>query len=203
MKISAKAEYACLAVLALARQGPESSPLHIREISEAYGIPERYLVQILLQLKGAGLVASTRGVAGGYRLARAATDISLSEVLVAVDGPDVPRRIPARPSVRRPRCSPRSGKASARRNASFSTTRRSLNLPNSPRPMSGSSDSTTSGQNLSTDDGFETKRSPAITSTTPTKAATPTNPSASVGLNPPFGGPLIRPFRQCQTERPK
>ena len=94
MKISAKAEYACLAVLALARQGPESSPLHIREISEAFGIPERYLVQILLQLKGAGLVSSTRGVAGGYRLARAATDISLSEVLVAVDGPDVPRRIP-------------------------------------------------------------------------------------------------------------
>jgi Rrf2 family protein len=43
-------------------------------------------------LKGAGLVASTRGVAGGYRLARAATSISLSEVLVAVDGPDVPRR---------------------------------------------------------------------------------------------------------------
>ena len=178
MKISAKAEYACLAVLALARQGPESSPLHIHEISEAFGIPERYLVQILLQLKGAGLVSSTRGVAGGYRLARAATDISLSEVLVAVDGPDVPRqRFLARPSVRRPRCSPRSGRAFARRNASFSTTRRSLNLPNSPRPMSGSSDSTTSGQNLSTDDGFEMKRSPAITSTTPTKTATPTNPS--------------------------
>jgi Rrf2 family cysteine metabolism transcriptional repressor len=92
MKVSAKAEYACLAVLALARQGPESSPLHIREISEAYGIPERYLVQILLQLKGAGLVASTRGAAGGYRLARAATSISLSEVLVAVDGPDASRR---------------------------------------------------------------------------------------------------------------
>ena len=92
MKISAKAEYACLAVLALARQGPESSPLHIREISEAYGIPERYLVQILLQLKGAGLVASTRGAAGGYRLARAASSISLSEVLVAVDGPDASRR---------------------------------------------------------------------------------------------------------------
>ena len=50
--------------------GPESSPVHIREISEAYGIPERYLVQILLQLKGAGLVASTRGASGGYRLAR-------------------------------------------------------------------------------------------------------------------------------------
>src|ERR1700677_216140 len=94
MKISAKAEYACLAVLSLARQGPASSPLHIREISQEHGIPERYLVQILLQLKGAGLVASTRGAAGGYRLARPASSISLSEVLFAVDGPDEARRDP-------------------------------------------------------------------------------------------------------------
>ena len=61
MKISAKAEYACLAVLALARHGPESSPVHIREISEAYGIPERYLVQILLQLKGPGWSRAREG----------------------------------------------------------------------------------------------------------------------------------------------
>jgi len=91
MKISAKAEYACLAVLALARHGADSSPLHIREISGAYGIPERYLVQILLQLKGAGLVASTRGASGGYRLARDASSISLSQVLTAVDGPETTR----------------------------------------------------------------------------------------------------------------
>jgi Rrf2 family transcriptional regulator, cysteine metabolism repressor len=99
MKISAKAEYACLAVLALARSRPESSSVHIRQISRDYGIPERYLVQILLQLKGAGLVASTRGAAGGYRLARAASSISLSEILIAVDGPDEARRdssIPAK-----------------------------------------------------------------------------------------------------------
>ena len=101
MKISAKAEYACLAVLALARQGPESSPLHIRQISEAYGIPERYLVQILLQLKGAGLVASTRGASGGYRLARAAIEHLASEVLVAVDGPERRVGIPPGPSGRR------------------------------------------------------------------------------------------------------
>jgi Rrf2 family protein len=92
MKISAKAEYACLAVLALARQAPEGPPLRIREISKEYGIPERYLVQILLQLKGAGLVASTRGAAGGYRLARPATSISLSEILGVIDGPDVSAR---------------------------------------------------------------------------------------------------------------
>jgi Rrf2 family protein len=91
MKISAKAEYACLAVLALARQGADSSPLHIREISRAYEIPERYLVQILLQLKSAGLVASTRGASGGYRLARDATSISLGQILTAVDGPETTR----------------------------------------------------------------------------------------------------------------
>jgi Rrf2 family protein len=92
MKISAKAEYACLAVLALARQRPDAPPLRIREISEAFGIPERYLVQILLQLKSAGLVASTRGASGGYRLARDAASIALSEVLAAIDGPEVAAR---------------------------------------------------------------------------------------------------------------
>lgn len=88
MKISAKAEYACLAVLALARHRPEEPPVRIREIAESHAIPERYLVQILLQLKGAGLVVSTRGAAGGYRLARPADRISLGEVLAAIDGPD-------------------------------------------------------------------------------------------------------------------
>jgi len=88
MKVSAKAEYACLAMLALARRGSDSPPVPIREISGAYGIPERYLVQILLQLKGAGLVASTRGASGGYQLARAAQSISLGEILSAIDGPE-------------------------------------------------------------------------------------------------------------------
>jgi Rrf2 family protein len=88
MKISAKAEYACLAALALARHGPDAPPLRIREISVLYEIPERYLVQILLQLKGAGLVLSTRGASGGYRLARAATSISIGEILAAIEGPE-------------------------------------------------------------------------------------------------------------------
>ncbi len=88
MKVSAKAEYACLAVIALARRGQDSPPVPIREISGTYGIPERYLVQILLQLKGAGLVASTRGASGGYQLARSAARISLGEILSAIDGPD-------------------------------------------------------------------------------------------------------------------
>lgn len=92
MKISAKAEYACLAIIALAQTTSHDAPVPIREIAESHGIPERYLVQILLQLKGAGLVQSTRGASGGYRLARAANRISLGEVLSAIDGPgDSPR----------------------------------------------------------------------------------------------------------------
>ncbi|MDR3634919.1 MAG: Rrf2 family transcriptional regulator [Isosphaeraceae bacterium] len=100
MRISAKAEYACLAMLALARGGPDDPPVRIKEISDAHAIPERYLVQILLQLKGAGLVASTRGASGGYRLARSAAAISLAEVLTAIDGPEPPARGPLRPAVR-------------------------------------------------------------------------------------------------------
>lgn len=92
MKVSAKAEYACLAILALARPGGASAPVRIREIAESHEIPERYLVQILLQLKGAGLVHSTRGALGGYRLARPAEQISLGEVLAAIDGPGEPPR---------------------------------------------------------------------------------------------------------------
>src|SRR5262245_62137885 len=100
MKVSAKAEYACLAVLALARQTPDEAPTRIREIAEAHGIPERYLVQILLQRKGAGWVGGTRGSAGGYRLARPASAISLREVLTAIDGPEPPRRPADRPAAR-------------------------------------------------------------------------------------------------------
>ena len=98
MKISAKAEYACLAILALARPKPDDAPVRIREIAEAHAIPERYLVQILLQLKSAGLVHSTRGALGGYRLARSPEEISLGEVLSAIDGPGEPEREAAGPA---------------------------------------------------------------------------------------------------------
>ncbi len=97
MKISAKAEYACLAMLALAKNRQEASPLRIREIAEANQIPERYLVQILLQLKGAGLVASIRGASGGYRIARPPGEITVGAVLNAIDGPEEPARPPSGP----------------------------------------------------------------------------------------------------------
>lgn len=90
MKLSAKTEYACLAMLQLAGEHDSGEPVQIRRIAEEHGIPARFLVQILLQLKGASLVASTRGAAGGYRLARHPREITLAEVIEAMDGDDRP-----------------------------------------------------------------------------------------------------------------
>jgi Rrf2 family protein len=85
MRISAKAEYACVAMLELAANHAEPQPLRIKAIAEAQGIPQRFLVQILLQLKTAGLVVSVRGAAGGYQLARRPEEITLASVINAID----------------------------------------------------------------------------------------------------------------------
>ncbi len=90
MKLSAKTEYACLAVLQLAEDFACGEPVQIRRIAKEHGIPSRFLVQILLQLKSATLVASTRGAAGGYRLARPPQEISLADVIAAFDGDEPP-----------------------------------------------------------------------------------------------------------------
>jgi len=84
--ISAKIEYACIAVLELAASYGSGEPVRIRSIAETHGIPSRFLVQILLQLKSAGLVSSTRGASGGYQLAKEPQDITLSDVMSVVDG---------------------------------------------------------------------------------------------------------------------
>lgn len=86
MNVSAKTEYACIAVLQLAISYGEQRPVRIREIAQAHGIPSRFLVQILLQLKGAGLVGSTRGASGGYQLIRDPGEITLGEVMRVIDG---------------------------------------------------------------------------------------------------------------------
>jgi Rrf2 family protein len=86
MKVSARAEYACLAVLDLAINYGSPEPVRIKKIAEAHDIPHGFLVQILQQLKGAGYVTSTRGSAGGYQLARTPQQISLADVLTAIDG---------------------------------------------------------------------------------------------------------------------
>jgi Rrf2 family protein len=85
MQFSAKAEYACLAMLELAVRHDDPRPVRLVDITDAHGIPQRFLVQILLQLKGAGLVRSTRGAAGGYHLGRSPEAISLADILDVVD----------------------------------------------------------------------------------------------------------------------
>ncbi len=85
MRLSAKAQYACVAMVELACNYGERTPVHLKSIAEAHGISQRFLVQILLQLKGSGLVESTRGAAGGYQLARPPADISLADVIHAID----------------------------------------------------------------------------------------------------------------------
>lgn len=86
MKISAKTEYACIAVLELASRYGGQESVRIRQIAERHHIPARFLVQILLQLKGAGLVASTRGASGGYQLIRPPEQISLGEIVELIEG---------------------------------------------------------------------------------------------------------------------
>jgi Rrf2 family cysteine metabolism transcriptional repressor len=93
MRVSAKAEYACIAILELAAHHANRTPVRVKTIVDAHGIPQRFLVQILLQLKGAGLVESVRGASGGYLLARPPSEISVADVVHTIDHPE-PRRDP-------------------------------------------------------------------------------------------------------------
>ncbi|HNR36957.1 MAG TPA: Rrf2 family transcriptional regulator [Candidatus Hydrogenedentes bacterium] len=95
MNISSRCEYACRAVIELARLSSMSQPTTIEAIARKRGIPEKFLVQILLQLKRAGIVRSVRGVHGGYLLGRMPESITLLDIVQAVDGP-VLRPLPVR-----------------------------------------------------------------------------------------------------------
>ena len=87
MRVSTRGDYACRALLSLALRTDAGGPTSVRDIAERTGLPQPYLEQILLALKGAGIVRSKRGVGGGYVLARSPAEIRLSEILAAVDGP--------------------------------------------------------------------------------------------------------------------
>lgn len=86
MKLSVKSDYACRAVEALALHHPNVRPLRIEEIATKAAIPANYLVQILIELKGKGLIQSRRGKAGGYLLSRIPKEISVGDVVRAVEG---------------------------------------------------------------------------------------------------------------------
>jgi len=89
VKVSTRGDYASRALLSLALHAESDGPTSVRDIAERTGLPQPYLEQILLALKGAGLVRSKRGVGGGYVLARPPSAIRLSEIISAVDGPIV------------------------------------------------------------------------------------------------------------------
>jgi Rrf2 family protein len=89
MRISAKGEYAIKAVLDLALH-PGHGLIPIQDIAARQGIPQRYLEQVLLVLKRSGLLTSKRGASGGYHLTRPPGEITVGEVLRAVEGASAP-----------------------------------------------------------------------------------------------------------------
>jgi Rrf2 family protein len=89
MRISAKGEYAIKAMLDLALQR-ERGLIPIQEVAARQNIPQRYLEQVLLSLKRAGLLTSKRGSTGGYHLARRPNEITVGAVLRAVEGAGAP-----------------------------------------------------------------------------------------------------------------
>jgi Rrf2 family protein len=88
LQVSAKTDYALRAAAELAQAATEGSgPVKGEWISEAQGIPKKFMENILHDLKRAGIVRTRRGASGGYWLARPAEEISLAEVIRAVEGP--------------------------------------------------------------------------------------------------------------------
>jgi Rrf2 family protein len=90
MALTAKAQYACLAMIQLAAERDSPDPTPLRLVADRHGIPPTFLVQILNQLKRAGLVSSVRGAAGGYRLQGDPATISLAQVVDAIEPADPP-----------------------------------------------------------------------------------------------------------------
>ena len=87
MRISKKSEYALRALVSLAR---ERRSWGIQELSDRENIPVKFLEQILLALRHAGMLTSKRGVGGGCTLHRAADEITVGEVIRIFDGPLAP-----------------------------------------------------------------------------------------------------------------
>ncbi|AAZ54838.1 Rrf2 family transcriptional regulator [Thermobifida fusca] len=85
MRLSARVDYALRAAAELAAVG--GGPVTAEQLARAQAIPGKFLENILTQLRRAGLVRSQRGPVGGYWLARPASEISLADIIRAVDGP--------------------------------------------------------------------------------------------------------------------
>jgi Rrf2 family protein len=86
MHVTAKADYAVRAAVELA-ESSQTAPRKVEDVAQAQGIPVSFLENILTQLRSAGVVRSQRGPEGGYWLAHPAKDVSLAQVIRAVEGP--------------------------------------------------------------------------------------------------------------------
>ena len=89
LKVSTKSTYALRALLQLARESAET-PIRLAGLAKKQAIPLPFLEQIFSKLRRAGVVASVRGPQGGYKLARKPDDISLADIVVALEGPMEP-----------------------------------------------------------------------------------------------------------------
>lgn len=87
MRISAKVDYAIRATIELAAAADQGKPVKGDRIAAAQDIPLKFLENILLDLRHAGIVSSQRGVEGGYWLAKPAAEVRLADVIRAVEGP--------------------------------------------------------------------------------------------------------------------
>lgn len=84
MQIPAKANYAAIAMLALAVRFRDGELVSARTVAAEHGVPNQFLVQILQQLRSAGLICSSRGSSGGFKLQRGPETITLAEIVDAV-----------------------------------------------------------------------------------------------------------------------
>jgi Rrf2 family protein len=87
VRISARVDYAVRAAVELAHAGADGGLVTATEVARAQDIPHRFLDHILASLRHAGLVESRRGPEGGHRLARPPDEITVAEIIRAIDGP--------------------------------------------------------------------------------------------------------------------
>ncbi len=86
MELSSRLEYALVALLEIAKHQAQGKPLKVNEIAASQSLPERYLDQIFTSLKRQGILSSQRGMKGGYLLARELWQITLLDVVIAIEG---------------------------------------------------------------------------------------------------------------------